>query len=119
MAYEKQTWTTGEVITQEKLNHMEDGIAEGGGVVVVNVTTTASEGGTVTTLDKTWQEIYDALNAGVVLQFVEGGDGFYYNYPLDHISSDGNRFSVALTSSWGAWSFYASSPTGYPEAFDE
>lgn len=26
MAYEKQTWTTGEVITQEKLNHMEDGI---------------------------------------------------------------------------------------------
>ena len=27
MAYEKQTWTTGDVITQEKLNHMEDGIA--------------------------------------------------------------------------------------------
>ena len=26
MAYEKQTWTTGDVITQEKLNHMEDGI---------------------------------------------------------------------------------------------
>lgn len=30
MAYEKQTWTTGEVITQEKLNHMEDGIANAG-----------------------------------------------------------------------------------------
>lgn len=29
MAYEKQTWTTGEVITQEKLNHMEDGIEDG------------------------------------------------------------------------------------------
>lgn len=28
MAYEKQTWTTGEVITQEKLNHMEDGIED-------------------------------------------------------------------------------------------
>lgn len=26
MAYEKQTWITGEIITQEKLNHMEDGI---------------------------------------------------------------------------------------------
>lgn len=25
MAYEKQTWTTGEVITAEKLNHIEDG----------------------------------------------------------------------------------------------
>ena len=31
MAYEKQTWATGEVITQEKLNHMEDGIANAGG----------------------------------------------------------------------------------------
>ena len=25
--YEKQTWITGDVITEEKLNHMEDGIA--------------------------------------------------------------------------------------------
>lgn len=31
MAYDKYTWTTGETITAEKLNHMEDGIAEGGG----------------------------------------------------------------------------------------
>ncbi len=30
MSYEKQTWTTGETITAEKLNHIEDGIAEGG-----------------------------------------------------------------------------------------
>ena len=27
MAYSKQTWVTGDVITAEKLNHMEDGIA--------------------------------------------------------------------------------------------
>ncbi len=32
MAYEKQTWNTGDVITEEKLNHMEDGIATGGGI---------------------------------------------------------------------------------------
>lgn len=31
MAYEKQTWITGEVITEEKLNHIEDGIAGAGG----------------------------------------------------------------------------------------
>ena len=30
MSYEKQTWTTGDTITANKLNHMEDGIAEGG-----------------------------------------------------------------------------------------
>lgn len=28
MAYDKYTWQTGEVITQEKLNHMEDGIED-------------------------------------------------------------------------------------------
>jgi len=26
MSYEKNTWVTGDVITAEKLNHMEDGI---------------------------------------------------------------------------------------------
>ena len=31
--YEKQTWVTGETITAEKLNHMEDGISGGGGVL--------------------------------------------------------------------------------------
>ena len=31
MAYDKQTWVSGEVITAVKLNHMEDGIANAGG----------------------------------------------------------------------------------------
>ena len=43
MAYEKQTWTTGEVITQEKLNHMEDGIAEGNGVEIVDIVQTGTD----------------------------------------------------------------------------
>ncbi len=30
MAYEKQTWANGDVITAAKLNHMEDGISAGG-----------------------------------------------------------------------------------------
>lgn len=28
MAYSKQTWTSGEIITDAKLNHIEDGIAD-------------------------------------------------------------------------------------------
>ena len=31
MAYEKQTWVNGDVITAEKMNHMEDGIADASG----------------------------------------------------------------------------------------
>ena len=30
MSYEKQTWQNGDIITAEKLNHMEDGIGESG-----------------------------------------------------------------------------------------
>ena len=55
--YEKQTWKTGDVITEEKLNHMEDGISNAGGVLIVNVNNR--------TLDKTWKEIHDALVSGV------------------------------------------------------
>ena len=112
MAYEKQTWTTGEVITQEKLNHMEDGIAEGGGVVVVNVTTTASEGGTVTTLDKTWQEIYDAvMSTGAV--FMGNNGGVTSIAPVLDVAFNPaiNKYSVGA--------FDASSPSDYPKAQGE
>ncbi len=37
MSYEKQTWANGDVITANKLNHMEDGIAgAGGGILKIN-----------------------------------------------------------------------------------
>ena len=51
MAYNKQTWANGDVVTATKLNHIEDGIAAGGALVVNDVNGT---------LDKTWQEIHDA-----------------------------------------------------------
>ena len=38
MAYEKQTWACGEVITADKLNHMEDGIANAGGEAMESIT---------------------------------------------------------------------------------
>ena len=38
MSYEKQTWANGDVITAEKLNHMEDGIENAGGALVVHMT---------------------------------------------------------------------------------
>ena len=37
MAYEKNTWASGDVVTSEKLNHIEDGIADSGGIVTVKV----------------------------------------------------------------------------------
>lgn len=37
MAYEKTTWQSGDVVTSAKLNHIEDGIADAGGIVTVKV----------------------------------------------------------------------------------
>ena len=64
MSYEKQTWVNGEVITADKLNHMENGIGEGGGgnylddVMWVNITT---QDGRTWSADKTWNEVYEHL----------------------------------------------------------
>ena len=35
MSYTKQTWVNGDIITAEKLNHMEDGIENAGGVILL------------------------------------------------------------------------------------
>lgn len=61
MSYDKQNWQTGDVITANKLNHIEDGIAgAGGGGGVLVVSAVYDEQTDTTTLDKTWQEIHDA-----------------------------------------------------------
>lgn len=60
MSYEKQTWAKGDVVTSAKLNHMEDGIASGGAYVFRPT-------GSPKVLDKTFAEIKDMIEAGVVL----------------------------------------------------
>lgn len=61
MSYTPHTWQSGETVTAEKLNVLEQGVAgAGGGVFVIRV---VLDGQTVH-LDKTWQEIRDALAAG-------------------------------------------------------
>lgn len=58
MSYDKNTWATGDTITAQKLNHMEDGISGAGGVLVAIAV--YDEQTEITTLDKTWQQIHDA-----------------------------------------------------------
>lgn len=64
MAYEKQTWSCGETITADKLNHMEDGIMESGGGSTLVVNYVEEDGSGCSIYDKTWQEVFDALAAG-------------------------------------------------------
>lgn len=57
--YEKQTWASGDVITAEKLNHIEDGVAD---KEVLKITFTG--GGDNVTTDVTAAEAEAAWNAG-------------------------------------------------------
>ena len=70
MSYTKQTWTTGDTITAEKLNHMEDGISEGGGSSggenVVFVRATQNDSYTVWEFEKTLSEIMEMMQTGIV-----------------------------------------------------
>lgn len=75
MSYEPTTWVAGDTVTAAKMNKMEQGIADGasgGGVLCVGATVdTVDEDTEVTTLDKTWQEIWNATSSGVCLLRVE------------------------------------------------
>lgn len=63
MSYEPTNWKTGDVVTSAKLNKLEQGVAAGSGVLVV----TGTYEGDIETLDKTWQEIIDALSSGKIV----------------------------------------------------
>lgn len=58
MAYTPTTWATGDTITAAKLNKLEQGVANSGSYLMVELTT--SEG----TADHTFAEIFEALRAG-------------------------------------------------------
>lgn len=64
MAYEKTTWTSGDVITAEKLNNMEDGIENASDGNAFVVTISQHEFGGTATADKTYAEIEEAFQQG-------------------------------------------------------
>lgn len=83
MPYEKQTWTTGDTITAEKLNHIEDGIENNIGYEcetnVVNETITTSNNGIGSfTGDFKYVGEINALNELEVIF-----DGIEYTLPYD------------------------------------
>ena len=81
MAYEKNNWQSGDVVTSDKLNHMEDGIA--GGTLVIGGFSYTEDGDLVGTSDKTWQEIDYALAAGVRCVIIAVDMGGHIQLPVN------------------------------------
>ena len=110
MAYTKNTWKTGDIVSSQKLNHMEDGIASAsdGGVLIVN----ATKGSTEVTLDKTWKEIRDAFAVGVTVivdssEVIPIGTVDRFSTvisvnasPYEVILGDGSAFTASLDSDY-------------------
>ena len=94
MSYDKTTWQTGDVITANKLNHIEDGIANGGGVVVVHVT----EENDTFTLDKTWNELQELLSSGALVATLTDDVGTTTMQFLTQAFSSGGTYAVAFMS---------------------
>ena len=113
MAYTKNTWQTGDVVTAEKLNNMENGIA--GASLVVNVDMTG-------TLDKTAKQIRDAAQSGVVSVVIPGGTAGSFSclyFSLTAIMQNGEHEGEIMLSFYDPtndtlYSFYAATENDYP-----
>lgn len=91
MSYEKNTWSNGDVITAEKLNHIENGI-ENESMLVVNITGTITNQGNYghsiysnLVADKSFADVMEALlnNKNLIINFF----GSRENVPLKFITS--------------------------------
>lgn len=118
--YEPYTWTTGEVITAEKLNHAEEGIEGAYDELSALEQRVEANSPLIVTqdenliLDKTWQNIHDALVAGrrCVLVTTDGEQ-----HPIYSSYQSANRYIVSVyTFSMDATSSYViDSASGCPE----
>ncbi len=73
MSYEPTTWETGDTITANKLNKMENGIADANDLapLLVTVTVTTEDNTTYHTANKTFNEVNTAFSAGRMVVFTE------------------------------------------------
>ena len=116
MSYEKQTWHNGDTITEQKLNHMEDGIANaggGGGVFTIDVIIEDE----TPTLNQKAKDIYDAFCSGlcIVRETVDEEETLY---PLAYVYKEGTYYSmgyyVSVSGAIQDNGFSAESPDDYP-----
>lgn len=117
MTYVKTDWETGDIITAEKLNNMESGIENAGSgstgtVMVVHSTSDESTGNT--TLDKTWAEIADAMQTGIVVHVYSWGEDGYMCAYLDYVENDSGLYHAVFLVEGEQQQFVTTSTTGYP-----
>ncbi len=107
MPYEPTNWKSGDVVTSAKLNKIENAI---GGLVV-----TATTEDDTTTLNKTWQEIYDAFSGGkpvVILRDI--GETVPEADAVITVCEINGSYIVSINPDGIVLSYGAESASGYP-----
>lgn len=117
MSYEKTTWSSGDVITAEKLNKIENGVENSNSVLIVH--RVSGDGGYA--LDKTWKEIHDAYVSGIpcILEDIDerGGEVSTTYQPCSRIDSQVHNDSSQVANTYGVTfdgSYDTDSENGYP-----
>lgn len=110
MAYEKTVWQSGDLITAERMNKIEQRLEEkiNGGMQVLEVheidviPPVHINDGTEFKLDKTWQQIYDAFLEGKIIKIEQAVSfvdylGYYFVYDKDQLLYTINNYYVCIS----------------------
>ena len=119
MAYEQYEWECGDIVTDEKLNNIEDGIEEalancGGSPLFVYLTpdfTDMCYDNPLLVMDKSWQDIWDAFSAGIMPIFIYQTPEYTAYGRMIRIEHSNYRVWVNITGY--AWRFDANNTTDY------
>ncbi len=113
MAYTPTEWQTGDIVTAEKLNKIENGLSTVSNTIVIVNTTMADE---YCVLSKTWNEIHDAMIRGkiiIVIRIVD--DSVHYGYVVRAEIDEDERYSYIIATFED--DFYAETATSYPSTY--
>lgn len=106
MAYEPKTWQCGEVVTANDLNRIEQGVAEaseggggtGSGLFVIH------EDSVTGVLDKTWQEIHDAVEQGKLAYILmDTGDVALSTSVVTYIAVETEESDIYVVQTGDVW----------------
>ena len=107
MSYTPTTWKSGDIVTSEKLNKLEQGVANNGILIIHQ-----DENGI---LDRTWQEIYDAPFAICIFDDNYDNFGARMKSIVEQTTYQSNKYDVQI----GEDKWTTSTPDGYPEWTDD
>lgn len=117
MTYVKTDWETGDIITAEKLNNIENGVANAGVILTCELALTQDEQGYYTgTLNKTWNQINTAFTNGSYVNIYLKNGSRYDTFPIASLYEESDHYFVDVWDYGAKQTFQLScnSADGYP-----